>query len=124
MPNLIKSLIGNTVQEAVVQPRSEKELAEFAGWADDNRVFLTLRGKATSGYGGVLPINGGLVVDFYHMNKVVEVDTENHTATVQAGVVWEKLEAALRFHSLSLRLYPTSYMASTVGGWLAQGGGS
>jgi len=43
-------------------------------------------------------------------------------ATVQARVVWEKLDKELQKHGLTLRLYPTSYPSATVGGWLAQGG--
>ncbi|MFB0546606.1 MAG: FAD-binding and (Fe-S)-binding domain-containing protein, partial [Anaerolineae bacterium] len=50
------------------------------------------------------------------------VDPEAQSTTVQAGVVWEKLDRVLEQHGLTLRLYPTSYPGSTVGGWLAQGG--
>src|SRR5438309_4984611 len=44
------------------------------------------------------------------------------TVTVRAGTVWQDLEEALAVYGLALRLYPTSAPASTVGGWLAQGG--
>ena len=47
---------------------------------------------------------------------------EGCTATVQAGAVWEKVDRALEKQVLMLRTYPTSYPASTVGGWLTQGG--
>ena len=40
----------------------------------------------------------------------------------QPGITWEQLDRALKPHGLTLRLYPTSYPSSTVGGWLAQGG--
>jgi len=122
IPGLIKPLIGNTTPDAVVQPQSEKELAELATWAMDNNVPLTPRGKATSGYGGAIPVKKGIVVDFYRMNKVLGIDPDGRTATVQAGVVWEKLDKELAKHGLTLRLYPSSYPSSTVGGWLAQGG--
>ncbi len=122
MPSLIKPLVGSTVPEAVVQPESEEELAELARWAARHKIPLTPRGKGSSGYGGVLPVKGGIVVDFYRMNRTVRVDPDAQTATVQAGVVWEKLDRELKKHNLTLRLYPTSYPASTVGGWLAQGG--
>ncbi len=56
------------------------------------------------------------------MNKVVRIDPDGLTATVQAGVVWEKLDRELAKQGLTLRLYPSSYPSSTVGGWLAQGG--
>jgi len=122
IPSLVKPLIGNTTPDAVVQPETEEELVELVRWATENRVPLTPRGKASSGYGGVLPVKQGVVVDFYRMNKVMAIDPEAQTATVQAGVVWEKLDRELEKHGLTLRLYPTSYPASTVGGWLAQGG--
>ncbi|MBL7119172.1 MAG: FAD-binding oxidoreductase [Dehalococcoidia bacterium] len=122
IPSLIKPLVGNTTPEAVVQPESEEEMVELIGWATKNNIPLTPRAKASSGYGGVLPIKRGVVVDFYRMNKVLHIDPEALTATVQAGVIWEKLDRELEKHGLTLRLYPTSYPASTVGGWLAQGG--
>jgi FAD/FMN-containing dehydrogenase len=122
IPSLIKPLIGKTTPEAVVQPESEEELIELIRWAAKNNIALTPRGKASSGYGGVLPIKRGVVVDFYRMNKILRIDPHAQTATVQAGVVWEKLDQELEKHGLTLRLYPTSYPASTVGGWLAQGG--
>jgi Fe-S oxidoreductase/FAD/FMN-containing dehydrogenase len=122
IPGLIKPLIGNTTPDAVVQPLSEEELAELVTWAMDNNVPLTPRGKATSGYGGAIPVKKGIVVDFYRMNKVIRIDPDGRTATVQAGVVWEKLDKELAKHGLTLRLYPSSYPSSTVGGWLAQGG--
>ena len=122
MPGLIKPIIGDTTPDAVVQPKTEEELIELIRWAVKQNVPLTPRGKASSGYGGVLPVKKGVVVDFYHMNRIVTIDPEARTATVQAGVVWEKLDRELEKHGLTLRLYPTSYTASTAGGWLAHGG--
>jgi Fe-S oxidoreductase/FAD/FMN-containing dehydrogenase len=122
MPGLIKPLIGDTTPDAVVQPKTEEELIELIRWAVKQNVPLTPRGKASSGYGGVLPVKKGIVVDFYHMNRIITIDPEAQTATVQAGVVWEKLDRELEKHGLTLRLYPTSYPASTAGGWLAHGG--
>lgn len=122
IPSLIKPLVGRTTPEAIVQPESEDELIGLIRWAAKNNIALTPRGKASSGYGGVLPTKRGVVVDFYRMNKILRIDPDAQTATVQAGVVWEKLGQELEKQGLTLRLYPTSYPASTVGGWLAQGG--
>jgi Fe-S oxidoreductase/FAD/FMN-containing dehydrogenase len=122
IPSLIKPIVGSTVPEAVVQPASEEELVALVHWAQENRVPLTPRGRGTSGYGGVLPVQGGLVVDFFHLGKVLEIDSKALTARVQPGISWEKLDRELAEQELTLRLYPSSYPASTVGGWLAQGG--
>jgi len=122
MPGLVKPIIGSTVPEAVVQPETEEELIRLVRWARQEHVALTPRGMATSGYGGVLPVKKGVVVDFHRMNRILKVDAANQMATVEPGVIWERLDSDLRKHDLTLRLYPTSYPASTVGGWLAQGG--
>lgn len=121
-PSLISPLIGATMPEAIVQPESEEELVDLIKWTRKEGIPLTPRGKASSGYGGVLPIKGGIVVDFFRLNRVIEIDKTRLTARVQAGVLWEKLDRALARENLTLRLYPTSYPSSTVGGWLAQGG--
>ncbi len=122
MPGLLKPLVGDTVPDAVVQPASEEELAELVKWAAQNGIKLTPRAKASSGYGGVVPVKQGIVVDFYRMNKLLSVDKSAMTARVQAGIVWEKMDRELDKQGLTLRLYPTSYPSSTAGGWLAQGG--
>jgi Fe-S oxidoreductase/FAD/FMN-containing dehydrogenase len=122
MPSMVKPIIGDTTPDAVVQPTSEAQLAELMKWAYNNDIALTPRGKATSGYGGVIPVKNGLVVDFYFMRDVISVDVEKQTATVQPGITWEQLDRKLKPHGLTLRLYPTSYPSSTVGGWLGQGG--
>jgi Fe-S oxidoreductase/FAD/FMN-containing dehydrogenase len=122
MPPLVKPLIGKAVADAVVQPRDEEEIVELVRWASENGVPLIPRGKATSGYGGVLPINGGVTVDFWRMSELLAVDAEALTVTVEPGVVWEDLESELAKRDLALRLYPSSAPSSTVGGWLAQGG--
>ncbi len=122
MPMLIKPLIGTPMADAIVQPVSEEEIVTLVRWAAEQHIPLVPRGKATSGYGGVLPVKGGIVVDFYRMNKVLEVDTEAQTATLQPGIVWEEADRELKKHGMTLRTYPSSYPSATAGGWLAQGG--
>ena len=94
-PSLFKPLIGKTIPDAVVQPESEQELVELVKWARKRGVPLTPRGKASSGYGGVLPVKAGLVVDFFRMNTIIQVDSSALTARVQGGVLWEKLDRSL-----------------------------
>ena len=122
IPTLIKPLVGDTVPDAVVQPENEEELVTLMKWVVASNIPVTPRGKASSGYGGAIPIRKGLLVDFYRMKRVLSIDAQELTVTVQAGVTWEKLERILNGKDLALRLYPTSAPASTVAGWLAQGG--
>jgi Fe-S oxidoreductase/FAD/FMN-containing dehydrogenase len=122
IPNLVKPLVGDTLPDAVVQPADEAELASFVAWAYTEGIPLTPRGKGSSGYGGVIPVKQGIVVDFYRMKDVLAVDEEALTVTVQPGITWEQLDRYLKPRGLTIRLYPTSYPSSSVGGWLAQGG--
>ncbi len=122
MPPLVKPLIGKAQAAAVVQPKDEGEVVALVKLAQREQIPLVPRGKATSGYGGVLPVKGGIIVDMHRMHGVVAVDRKEQTVTVQPALVWEDLEAELHKQGLALRLYPSSAPSSTVGGWLAQGG--
>ena len=114
--------IGETVPDAVVYPQSEAELLGLACWASRERIALTPRGCGTSRSGGAVPLRRGLAVDFHRLNRVIDLDRRSRTVTVEPGIVWQRLDTELARAGLALRLYPTSYAGSTVGGWLAHGG--
>lgn len=122
IPGLFKFLVGNTVPYVVVQPESVAEVKELVKWANKNKIPLVPRGKGSSGYGGIIPVKKGILVDFYRMKDVIEINEEKETATVRPGITWEQLDRKLKPRGLTLRLYPTSYPSSSAGGWLAQGG--
>ena len=109
IPSLVAPLIGKTVPDAIVQPQNEEELVNLVNWARKNNIALTPRAKASSGYGGVLPIKKGIVVDFFRLNKILSIDKQEQTVTCQAGVVWEKVDAALAKEGFTVNLYPSSY---------------
>lgn len=122
LPSLISPLINAQIPLAVVRPQSQEELLKLVQFARKEKIALVPRAAATSGYGGVVPLTRALVVDLNSLNKIVEVNKEALTVTVETGLVWEELEKKLNEEGLSLRLYPSSLPASTVGGWVAQGG--
>jgi len=122
MPSMVQPIVGKPVPDGIVQPNSEEELVDLVNLAREAMIKMTPRGKATSGYGGVLPVEGGLVVEFNRMNRILSINPEERSATVEPGVVWKELEYHLNQQNLTLALYPTSFPSSTVGGWLAQGG--
>jgi Fe-S oxidoreductase/FAD/FMN-containing dehydrogenase len=122
IPSLFKPLVGKTIPDAVVQPESEAEIVELLRWAGRHRIPLVPRGKGSSGYGGAIPTRRGVVIDLYRLRRVLAIDPDSETVTVEPGITWEKLDRALEEYGLTLRLYPTSYPSSSAGGWLAQGG--
>ena len=122
LPSLVKPLVGSTMPAGVVQLHTEEQAIQLVALARTHNIPLVPRGKSSSGYGGVMPTQGGLVVDFAWMNEILEINVEAMTATVQPGVVWERMDKELNKQGLALRTYPSSAPSSTVGGWLAQGG--
>ena len=62
LPSLVKPLVGNTMPAGIVQPLTEEHVIQLAAFAREHGVPLVPRGKSSSGYGGVLPVKGGLVV--------------------------------------------------------------
>lgn len=123
LPELAKSQI-DAMPDAVVQPENNDELKALVALASKYKTPLVSRGSGTAGYGGAIPTRGGIVVDFYRLNRVIDIDTEKETVAVESGVVWNDLETELRGHGLALRLYPGSAISATVGGWIANGGGA
>ncbi|MHC1635393.1 MAG: FAD-binding and (Fe-S)-binding domain-containing protein, partial [Candidatus Methanospirareceae archaeon] len=121
-PGVVLSKIRN-IPEAVVKPVDVEELEKLLKLCERESIPITPRGAGTSGYGGAIPVENGIVVDFSDMKKVIEIDEDGKTVTVETGVIWNELEDLLNSKGLSLRLYPSSAPSSTVGGWVANGGG-
>ncbi|MBN2248199.1 MAG: FAD-binding oxidoreductase [Coriobacteriia bacterium] len=122
MPRLIKPLVPTGVAGAVVRPVSEDEVVALMRVARAERVPVVPRGMSTSGYGGVLPVEGAIVADMSAMGGLISVDAEALTVRVFGGTLWEPLQKQLNRKGLDLRLYPSSLPSSTVAGWFAQGG--
>ena len=122
LPSLVTPIVGNLTPAGVVQPHTEDELVKLARLAKEHQIPLVPRGKASSGYGGVLPVAGGLVVDLNWMSRIHAVDGDALTVTVGPGIIWKNLEKELNKTGFAVTTYPSSAPSSTVGGWLAQGG--
>jgi len=110
-----------TTPELVIQPKNVEALIKIVQFANDGRVALFPRGSASSGLGGVIPTIRGIVLDLSALNTILELNPENGTLKVQAGVRWSEIEEFLKLQNFSLRSYPSSFF-STVGGWIATGG--
>lgn len=122
MPKLVKPFVPAGIAGAVVRPKTEQEVVDLVRFASRHGLKVVPRGWATSGYGGVLPVDGAIVVDMSGMHRIISVDRKEMTITVQASAIWEQIERELQKDGLALRLYPSSAPSSGAAGWLAQGG--
>lgn len=107
----------------LVRPESTAEVAEVLRLADDHGVPVTARGSGTGLSGAAVPDPNGVLISFERMAAVLEIDTENHTATVQPGVTLEQLDAALAPHRLVYPVFPGEYSASLGGNVATNAGG-
>ncbi len=105
------------VPDLVVVPADQQDLAAAVTLTAAAGAPVTLRGGGTSMAGNAI---GGVVIDASrHVNRILDVDASNRTATVEPGVVLTHLLAAARPHGLAFGADPSSASRATLGGMIA-----
>ena len=107
----------------VVCPGSTAEVAGLLALADEVGMAVTARGSGTGLSGAAVPCAGGLLVSFERMNRVLEIDTENHVAVVMPGVTLAELDEATAAHGLVYPVFPGENSASLGGNVATNAGG-
>ena len=103
---------------AVAFPRTPEQAIAAFELARAHGVPLTARGGGTSCASNA--IGPGLVLDFSrHMNRVISIDPEARTATVEPGCVGSTLQAAAAKHGLRFGPDPSSQNRATIAGMVA-----
>ncbi len=89
----------------LVYPESREEVQEIVRLANKSRMPLV---PVSSGpprfHGGTVPVQGGVIVDFSRMNRIVKIDSLNRCATVQPGVTFGQLLPELKKQGLRLSM--------------------
>jgi FAD/FMN-containing dehydrogenase len=107
----------------IVYPRSTNDIRKVArfSWqlAEKGHVMpITARGSGTDQSGAA--IGKGIILVFpAHLNKILELDTQQKLVRVQPGVNFKSLQETLNTHGLFLPPFPASYAYSTIGGAIA-----
>lgn len=109
--------------EVLVFPETTDQVSEILKLASEFNIPVYTRGAGTGLSGACLPVNGGLVLSTKKLNKILSIDTENLTATVEPGVVNFHLKQALEPLGLTYPPDPASMGSSTIGGNVAHGAG-
>ncbi|HCS74850.1 MAG TPA: 2-hydroxy-acid oxidase [Clostridiales bacterium] len=71
----------------VVEPINTDEVSAVMKYAHDNNIPVTPRGSGTGLCGGAVPIYGGILLSLAKMNRILEIDEDNLTATVEPGML-------------------------------------
>jgi len=109
--------------ELVVLPRTTEEVAFIIQTCNEFKVPYTARGAGTGLSGGALAMRGGVLIGLNRMDQILEIDTKNHTATVEVGVVNAWLNEALKSYGFFYAPDPSSQVACTLGGNIAENAG-
>ena len=109
--------------DAVVLPGSTEEVSRVVSLAFQEKIPIIGRGSGTNLSGGTIPVQGGIVVHFSRMNRVLEVDIPNRTVTVEPGVITLDLQNQMLEQGFVYAPDPASQKVSTLGGNFGENSG-
>src|SRR5205085_890878 len=107
----------------VVFPQTTEQAPEIVKLAGREGLAIVPRGAGTGLSGGSIARQGGIVIAFACMNRILELDLPNLRATVQPGVVNLELSNVLAPHGFYFAPDPSSQKACTIGGNVAENSG-
>jgi glycolate oxidase len=111
------------VPTAVVLPASAQQVQEIVRTCDRSGVPFVARGSGTGLSGGALPVEGGIVISFARLNRILEIDIPNARVTVEPGVINAQVTAAVAPHGYFYAPDPSSQSVCTIGGNVAENSG-
>ncbi|MFK8077795.1 MAG: FAD-linked oxidase C-terminal domain-containing protein [Granulosicoccus sp.] len=107
----------------VVLPDSIEQIQAIMRWAKKHEVPVVARGAGTGLSGGALPHEDGIILGLAKFNKILELNEELGFARVQPGVRNLAISDAARPHGLYYAPDPSSQIACTIGGNVAENSG-
>ncbi|GFO57123.1 FAD-binding protein [Geomonas sp. Red276] len=113
----------NSRPGAVVLPATTEEISRVLALCHGAGTRVTPRGSGTNLSGGSISFDGGVVLQTSRMNRILEIDEENLTATVEPGVVTSTLHREVESRGLFYPPDPGSMNISTMGGNVAENSG-
>ena len=107
----------------VVLPETVEQVSAVLRYAFDNGIKVVPRGAGTSLSGGALPLADGILLGMAKFNRVLEIDYANRCAVVQPGVTNLAITKAVEHKGFYYAPDPSSQIACTIGGNVAENSG-
>ena len=107
----------------VVLPETTEQVSQVLRYCNENKVRVVPRGAGTSLSGGALPLEDGVLLGLGKFNRVLEVDYDNRCAIVQPGVTNLGVTQAVQEKGFYYAPDPSSQIACTIGGNIAENSG-
>ena len=108
--------------EALAFPLSTEEVSGVLRYAHEHQIPVTPRGAGTNLVGSTVPLQGGIILDLSRMNRILELDRDTLTVTVEPGILLQDLQAYVEGKGL---FYPPDpgEKASSLGGNISTNAG-
>jgi glycolate oxidase len=108
---------------AVVLPENVEQVKQALRICKQYQVPVITRGSGTGLAGGTLPLKNGIVLGLSKLNKIIKIDPLQRTAIVQPGVRNIVVSEAVAHHGLYYAPDPSSQIACSIGGNVAENSG-
>lgn len=109
----------HALPDAVVFPTEHAQVETLVRACRERRVPVIARGRGSNTTGATVPVDGGVVVSFERMRRIVRIDPDNRLAVVEPGVLNGELQQALAAHGFFWPPDPSSSPWCSIGGNLA-----
>ena len=108
--------------DVLIKVLSTEEISSVMRYAYERDLPVVVRGSGTGLVGASVALEGGIMIETLKMNRILELDTENLTVTVQPGVLLMDLAAFAEDHDY---LYPPDpgEKSATIGGNISTNAG-
>ena len=107
----------------VVLPETTNQVSAILKYCHDNNVKIVPRGAGTGLSGGALPLADGITLGLGKFKKILDIDFANRTAIVQPGVTNLAITEAVRHAGYYYAPDPSSQIACSIGGNIAENSG-
>jgi len=108
---------------AVVIPETLEQIRAILALCSEHRVPVVARGAGTGLSGGAMPLGNGILLSMARFNRILSIDTDNRSARVQPGVTNLSISAAAEPYGLYYAPDPSSQLACSIGGNVAENAG-
>ena len=107
----------------VLLPDAVGQIEQIMAFCFEHQVPVVARGAGTGLSGGALPNQDGILLSLARFNNILAIDLDNQTARVQPGVTNLGISDAVRPHGLYYAPDPSSQIACSIGGNVAENSG-
>jgi len=108
---------------AVALPYTVEQAQQVVRYCHQNQIPIVPRGAGTGLSGGALPHEEGILLSLARLNAILDLDTQARTCRVQPGVRNLAISEAARPHGLYYAPDPSSQIACSIGGNVAENAG-